>query len=78
MEILINNSFDLDYNILYKMNINKETAEEFKNIFNYKLDSLDLLKESFDFKNFSFDNFFHFLKLFEECDTQRKVNKYFH
>ena len=35
--------------------------------------SLDLLKESFDFKNFSFENFFNLLKLFEECDSQRKV-----
>ena len=73
METLIKDSFDLDYSILYKMNLQKESSEEFKNIFNYKLDSLDILKESFDFKNFSFENFFNFLKIFEECDSQRKV-----
>jgi hypothetical protein len=76
MEILINNSFELDYNILYKMTLKKDSAEEYKNIFDYNLDSLDVLKESFDFKNFSFENFFHLLKLFEECDSQRKVNIY--
>lgn len=73
METLINRSLDLDYDILYTMNLKKEFSQDFNNIFNYKLDSLDKFKESFDFSSFSFENFFNLLKLFEECDTQRKV-----
>ncbi len=73
METLINNSLQLDYEIFYTLNLKKEFSEQYKNIFNYNLDSLEKLKDSFDFENFSLENFYQFLKLFDECDTQRKV-----
>ncbi len=73
METLINNSLQLDYEIFYTLNLKKEFTDEYKNIFNYNLDSLEKLKDSFDFENFSLENFYQFLKLFDECDTQRKV-----
>lgn len=75
METLINNSLELDYEIFYTLNLKKEFTDEYKNIFNYNLDSLEKLKDSFDFENFSFENFYQLLKLFDECDTQRKVKK---
>lgn len=73
MDSLINSSLDLDYDIFYAINLNKQFSEDYKNIFNYNLDSLDTLKDNFDFKNFSFENFFNLLKLFDVCDSQRKV-----
>lgn len=73
METLINNSLELDYEIFYSLSLKKEFTEEYKNIFNINLDSIEKLKESFDFANFSFENFYQLLKLFDECDTQRKV-----
>lgn len=73
MEALINSSIELDYEIFYTLTLKKEFADEYKNIFNYNLDSIEKLKESFDFENFSFENFYQLLKLFDDCDTQRKV-----
>jgi len=73
METLINKSLELDYEIFYTLTLKKEFTEQYKNIFNYNLESIDKLKESFDFENFSFENFYLLLKLFDECDTQRKV-----
>lgn len=73
MDLTMNRSMELDYDIFYSMNLNKNFANDINNIFNCNLESIEKLKESFDFKNFSFENFFQLLKLFEECDTQRKV-----
>ena len=77
METLINSSLELDYDIFYAMNLKKDFSRNYKNIFNYHLDSIEDLKENFDFNNFSFENFYQLLKLFDECDTQRKVKNYF-
>lgn len=74
METLINNSVELDYEILYALNLKKESSDDYKNIFNLNLDSIDNLQENFNFNNFSFENFYNLLKLFDQCDTQRKVN----
>jgi hypothetical protein len=76
MENFINNSLELDYEIFYTLNLKKKFSNEYKNIFNYKLDSIEKLKEIFDFNNFSYDNFYKLVKLFNECDMQRKVNNF--
>jgi len=73
METLINKSMELDYDIFYTMNLNKTFTADYNNIFNINLESIENLKENFDFNNFSFENFYHLLKLFDECNTQRNV-----
>jgi hypothetical protein len=74
MDSLINDSLNLDYDIFYAINLNKEFSEDYKNLFDYyNLESIEVFKENFDFKNFSFENFFHLIKLFDLCDSQRKV-----